>query len=72
MSDPRQCPVDILALFDDEETKPEGRKCAVEWAKAQLATMAEGGTILMPDPETGELSLTRKDSGFNDRLRHSP
>jgi hypothetical protein len=54
MAIPR-CPDDILALFDREETKHEGRKLAIEWMRQMVSTMNVGDRIMIPDPETGDL-----------------
>lgn len=45
----------IFRMFDQEATKPEGRKAAIEWIRTQHVEI--GDTLEMPDPETGEVML---------------
>jgi hypothetical protein len=49
------CPDNILALFKSEDTKPEGRRRAVEWMRGIVDDLRPGDKLLIPNPETGEL-----------------
>lgn len=55
MSDGKRCPDDILALFDRDDTKPDGRAKAIQWLKGIMPDIAVGDAVWIPDPETGEL-----------------
>ena len=51
----RRCPERIVALFDYEETKEQGRRETLAWIESMIGEMSVGDVIWIPNPETGEL-----------------
>jgi hypothetical protein len=59
-----RCPASILALFDREATKVEGRQKAIGWMKQMVAKISIGDAVWIPHPDTGELMRYVKDANM--------
>lgn len=54
-----RCPQDIFRMFDEERTKPGGRRAAIDWLKQQ--DVRPGDVVWIPDADTGEaVSFTKE------------